>query len=52
MRKNNRKRKWYVYIFEDGYRTGVCRLSLKEISMLSVKHGELMKFFEVGEYVK
>ena len=45
--KKEKNRKWYVYVFEDGYRTGVCRLYLSEINTLSRIHGDLMRYYEV-----
>ena len=45
--KKEKNRKWYIYVFEDGYRTGVCRLYLSEINTLSRIHGELMRYYEV-----
>lgn len=35
--------KWYIYCFESGYRTGVCRLTAKEIKEISKTEGELME---------
>ena len=35
--------KWYIYFFESGYRTGVCRLTAKEIREIERSQGEMMK---------
>lgn len=38
--------KWYIYIFESGYRTGVCRLTAKELRSIEKTEGPLMRKIE------
>jgi len=42
-------KKYFFYIFANGYRTGACRLSAKEIKELEKLNGELMAKKEVEE---
>ena len=37
------REKWYIYFFESGYRTGVCRLTPKEVKEIEKTQGDLMK---------